>query len=1777
DKTLLYGIINGNTDLTWTGTGSSNWNTNTTNTNWTTGNFATCFKAYDNVTFDSTAVSKAVTVDAGGVSVGTMAVNDDYTFSGGTITAGDVTIAAGKSLGLNISDSAPMINAASVNFNNSSLSITGYTPGSTTSFTAPFKAATVITTSSGVTNFNPAVTVLNQGSLDFLTDSARLSNNDKDLIVETGLTWYSTDSNRPAHGDFTVDSGTFTLGAVLKDNSASGNKRADWDGDALTKKGDGTLILTGENTYTGGTSISGGTLQIGAGGASGSIKGDIENNFELVFNRSDEVSYSNIISGTGSVEKAGSGTLILSGTNTYSGGTTVSDGKIVAKDKHALGTGTVGIGAKALDLDFDGALGSGAITGTGALNIKNNVAINHANLGFSGITTVDSGKTLTLGNAEALKNSALTLSNGAALSVGQNSTVGSFSGEDSTITFSSQIHTLSATSFTMTGSNTIEVNNDTAGLYTLLESANGVANWNTTVANANTAVRGAQKTTEKELQYKILASGAADLYWTGKVNSNWNKNDLNWKDIDEFEWTFQTGDNLTFGDATNKTVIVDAAGVSLGTMTVSGSGYTFNLTVGAAPAISAAGDINLGNAALNITGYTPGAPDSFDNPVSIQTVIQTTGGSISGFNAAATVMDQAGLDFLTASARLSDDEKNVLVETGLTWNSTDPNRPAHGDFTVDSGTFTLGAVLKDNSASGNKRADWDGDALTKKGDGTLILTGGNAYSGGTTISGGKIIAKNEDALGTGSVNIGVNTLDLDFSGTLNAGNALSGTGTLNIVNGVSIGHANSFSGTTNVAAGKTLTLGNEKALEQSALNLASGSILAVNQDSSLGSLTANDATINLGTGHKVSAESFVLSGSNSLNIHTNTAGSYTLLEAGTSLGGNNTISITNTADLGDKRSSRLDTAKAIQYKIVDGATTLTWTGAAGSNWNTSDINWKDSEDFAFHFTGGDTVVFTDLGTTQTIAVIGTGVDAGALNIEGDYKFTGGQIRAGAVNVAANAGLGLTIGAEPALDAASVNFNTTGKLNITGYTSGSATSFTAPFQTATVITTSGGVENFNPAVTVLNQASVDFLSASARLSDDGLDVLVETGLAWYSTDPDRPAHGDFTIADGEAFTLGADLIDKSGNAGWDGNSLTKKGAGDLILGAANTYSGGTTISGGKIIAKNASALGAGAVNIGANTLDLDFSGTLNAGNTISGSGTLNIKNDVVINHANTGFNGTTMLDSGKNLTLGDANALQQSAVNLASGSTLAVNQDSSIKSLTASGATIKLGTGHKVSAKSFALSGSNTISIDISTAGRYTLLEAGTSLAGSSTVSITNTATLGDKRDGRIDTAKEIQYKIVDGVTSLTWTGAAGSNWNTSEINWKDSEDFTFKFADGDSVVFDQTASEKNIVVDGAGVSVGTMAVNDNYTFSGGTITASGAVAIAADKSLGLNISDSAPMISAASLDFNRSSLNITGYTPGATTNFTAPFQTATVITTSNGVTNFNPAVTVLNQASVDFLTASARLSDDKNDVIVETGLAWYSTDPNRPAHGDFTIENGETFTLGAALKDNSASGNKRADWDGTSLNKKGDGTLILTGENTYTGGTSISEGALQIGDGGTSGSITGDIENDSELVFNRSDEVTYSDEISGTGSVTKDGSGTLIVTGDSTYTGGTIISDGTLQIGDGGTSGSIKGDIKNDSELVFNRSDEVTYSDEISGTGSVTKDGTGTLIVTGDNTYTGGTTISDGTLQIGDGGTSGSITGDIENNSELVFNRSDDVTYSDEISGTGSVEQAGSG
>src|SRR5439155_14687133 len=149
---------------------------------------------------------------------------------------------------------------------------------------------------------------------------------------------------------------------------------------ALSKAGGGTLILTGSSSYTGGTTINAGTLQLGNGGASGSIAGNVTNNGVFAINRSDTYTFGGVISGTGAFAQLGTGTTILTGINSYSGGT-------------AIAAGTLAVGA---DSNLGAAAGGIVFGGTGTLQFLSSFTTSRA------VTLNATGTFDTQGNADTL-------------------------------------------------------------------------------------------------------------------------------------------------------------------------------------------------------------------------------------------------------------------------------------------------------------------------------------------------------------------------------------------------------------------------------------------------------------------------------------------------------------------------------------------------------------------------------------------------------------------------------------------------------------------------------------------------------------------------------------------------------------------------------------------------------------------------------------------------------------------------------------------------------------------------------------------------------------------------------------------------------------------------------------------------------------------------------------------------------------------------------------------------------------------------------------------------------------------------------------------------------------------------------------------------------------------------------------------------------------------------------------------------------------------------------
>ncbi len=254
------------------------------------------------------------------------------------------------------------------------------------------------------------------------------------------------------------------------------------------------------------------------------------------------------------------------------------------------------------------------------------------------------------------------------------------------------------------------------------------------------------------------------------------------------------------------------------------------------------------------------------------------------------------------------------------------------------------------------------------------------------------------------------------------------------------------------------------------------------------------------------------------------------------------------------------------------------------------------------------------------------------------------------------------------------------------------------------------------------------------------------------------------------------------------------------------------------------------------------------------------------------------------------------------------------------------------------------------------------------------------------------------------------------------------------------------------------------------------------------------------------------------------------------------------------LNSGASAQAINTGITLNGALAVTNNSSNATAFGGTITGTSQTLTLTSAQA-TTFSGNVSLG----SLVKNGAGTLTFSGSTVaITTGLTINAGLVN---------------------FNNTATSTIAGSITGAGNLAKNSASTTTLTGGNSYSGTTTITTGTLQVGNGGTTGTLgSGAVTNNSELVFNRSDAFSVANNISGSGNLTTSGAGTLIYTGAGTYNGTTTINSGTLQVGNGGATGTLgSGAVTNNSQLIFNRSNATTVANALSGSGSLTKTGAG
>ena len=335
---------------------------------------------------------------------------------------------------------------------------------------------------------------------------------------------------------------------------------------------------------------------------------------------------------------------------------------------------------------------------------------------------------------------------------------------------------------------------------------------------------------------------------------------------------------------------------------------------------------------------------------------------------------------------------------------------------------------------------------------------------------------------------------------------------------------------------------------------------------------------------------------------------------------------------------------------------------------------------------------------------------------------------------------------------------------------------------------------------------------------------------------------------------------------------------------------------------------------------------------------------------------------------------------------------------------------------------------------------------------------------------------------------------------------------------------------------GTLTLTGVNNYGGGT-TINGGVLIGTNASLPGNIANN------ASLEFNQ---NTDGTFAGVISGSGSVIKTGAGTLTFAGANSYGGG-TLLNEGTLS-VSSDQNLGDSSgaltlaNNSTLET-TATLSSSRNMTLNvggGTFQVDTaGNTTTLSGILG------------GGGLLTKTGPGTLILAGQNTYSGGTLLDGGILSVSSdqnlGDSSGALalannsiletTAGLSSSRPITLNpgggtiqvsTADTTTIlSGNIGGVDLLTKTGPGILELTGVNNYTGDTEISEGTLI----GTTISFPRNIINNAALTFNQNTNGTFAGIIKGSGVLTKTGTGSLILTGKNTYSGPTLVNVGTLQ----------------------------------------------
>ena len=1194
--------------------------------------------------------------------------------------------------------------------------------------------------------------------------------------------------------------------------------------------------------------------------------------------------------------------------------------------------------------------------------------------------------------------------------------------------------------------------------------------------------------------------------------------------------TLSAGGNNLLADTATVTV-------SGGTLALS----TFSDTVGAVTLTG--GSITGTGAILTGSSYTLESGSVSAILAGSGTVIKTTSGSVtlSGantFSGQLTVQNGtlsiATANNVSAAGPLGNSALSVILGntgaqtgtlsyTGATATSTKPFTMATGgtgafDVTVAANTLTLSGAI---GGGGN---------LSKTGAGTLILSGTNNYSGTTTVTTGRLQFNAITAIGGSGRSVTVdagasvsagfaitnaflnrlaensNTSNIHMAvASSNALDLSSSTGA-NLPNAVLYGQGNTAYTGTLTPAGNTYRLGNFAAswgnantFTMSALTGASNSLVVsgtglvvINASSNYkGTTTVNagasfrydgvlDSTgigggvgvrdITVGPGGNI-ARSAGLVNNAFLNRLVENSNAFTIYMGNGSNG--------NSLDFSSSTGANLPNASLAFYDSV-GTQTFTYTGTITPNNNTYRFGGPKSGNninltVANTLTGARDVVVNG-GNLRLVASMNytgnTIINAGTFTIGSPVAALGGggngQIGAGtyAGNILNNSTLAHTSNLNQILSgvisgtgavtkttttgtAPAASYGLTSTLTLSGSNSytGTTSALTGTLSFNSIADVSGGNSALGAPITTAagtiaigatTNAGGLLYTGSGHSSNRVINLAGTTGGATIDASGSGAlvltsaltATGSgaktLTLAGSNAMnnTIGGAIVNSA-----SATSLSKTGTGKWVLGGTNTFTGATSVAGGTLMldysTNNTSKLAdLGILTMAGGTLDLSggthtevvASTTLAAGtaSTITSSslgsvlqmGLITANAGATLNIATPGIATTDSNNVNGILGVWATVGGADWAINstdLALGSIAAYTGYTDID---ARGPTSTIADGPATNVRIVADGASGNIALGASTVTINTLLQSNATIA----------ATIDTASKNLITDAIWVpagKAGIIIGATvgdgTLTPIASSGTLLLQNDSN----NDQTIN-----AVLSDNGSS----LISKAGI--GTLILNATNTYAGGTSLGAGTLVIGNSSALGSG------------------TLTVTGGSVAAT---------GTQITTNLVNANGDFAIGGTGALTLGDMTLNANRSITNNNTISTTTLGYISgTTRNLTISG-----NGNTEVAGVI-----------GTTTGT-LTKNGSGSLTLSASNTYTGITTINGGTLQLGNGGSFGSIgsTASIINNAALAFNLDSPLTVNKIISGTGSVTQKGTGFSTLSVANSYTGSTIVSAGTLSVG----------------------------------------------------------------------------------------------------------------